>query len=107
MDKKKRILKFESEFDAQLSGDLYKATDDTQKKECNNQLKAELNSNPEFANKFSPVQLEQINDGLTPDGYIWHHHQQEGKMQLVDQKIHTGTGHDGGQKIWGGGEEFR
>jgi RHS repeat-associated protein len=32
----------------------------------------------------------------TPSGYTWHHHQDQGLMQLVDRKVHSKTGHDGG-----------
>jgi DNase/tRNase domain of colicin-like bacteriocin len=32
----------------------------------------------------------------TPEGYVWHHHQDYGKMQLVEEGIHIDTGHTGG-----------
>lgn len=32
----------------------------------------------------------------TPDGYVWHHHQDGNTMQLVPEDIHIATGHDGG-----------
>jgi hypothetical protein len=32
----------------------------------------------------------------TPRGYTWHHHETEGRMQLVKRKIHSKTGHTGG-----------
>jgi RHS repeat-associated protein len=32
----------------------------------------------------------------TPEGYTWHHHQDTGRMQLVDSKVHAQTGHAGG-----------
>jgi len=32
----------------------------------------------------------------TPAGYTWHHHQQSGRMQLVERNIHAQTGHTGG-----------
>ena len=31
-----------------------------------------------------------------PEGYTWHHHQVDGKMQLVPTGIHTATYHRGG-----------
>ncbi len=37
---------------------------------------------------------------FTPEGYVWHHHQDFGKMQLVDEKIHKQTGHTGGFSLW-------
>ncbi|WP_198863722.1 HNH endonuclease [Bacillus velezensis] len=42
-----------------------------------------------------------------PKGFTWHHHQNEGIMQLVDADIHGKTGHTGGRNIWGGGSEYR
>ena len=41
----------------------------------------------------------------TPEGYLWHHHQDVGRMQLVPRKIHERTGHTGGWSIWGGGNK--
>jgi RHS repeat-associated protein len=38
--------------------------------------------------------------GSTPEGYLWHHHQQLGVMQLVKKDIHEGVGHSGGAKLW-------
>ena len=32
----------------------------------------------------------------TPDGYVWHHHQDGKTMQLVPESIHQATGHTGG-----------
>lgn len=36
----------------------------------------------------------------TPKGYTWHHHQETGKMQLVNSRIHQETGHTGGFSLW-------
>jgi DNase/tRNase domain of colicin-like bacteriocin len=36
----------------------------------------------------------------TPAGYTWHHHQQTGRMQLVEYKTHRMTGHTGGFALW-------
>lgn len=36
----------------------------------------------------------------TPRGQTWHHHQNTGRMQLVDSKIHSATGHTGGFSLW-------
>lgn len=32
----------------------------------------------------------------TPEGYTWHHHQDRGRMQLVERNVHRRTGHTGG-----------
>jgi RHS repeat-associated protein len=41
----------------------------------------------------------------TPKNHTWHHHQENGRMQLVNSDIHDATRHTGGQKIHG--EELR
>ena len=98
---------FNSAFDAQLPENLLKASDKVQFTECCTQLKEAIASNPELRNKFTPEQLEQIENGETPDGYTWHHDAEVGKMQLVDSEEHQKTGHTGGRSIWGGGSENR
>jgi hypothetical protein len=35
----------------------------------------------------------------TPEGYTWHHHQDYGKMQLVEKGAHRAVGHTGGFKF--------
>ena len=99
--------KFESQFDAQLPKDMYEATDNKQFEECNKQLKEAVHNDPELRKKFTPEQLEQIENGDTPDGYTWHHDATPGKMQLVDTETHAATGHTGGRIVWGGGTEAR
>ncbi|WP_137940205.1 HNH endonuclease [Chitinivorax sp. B] len=32
----------------------------------------------------------------TPEGYVWHNHQDQKLMQLVSKEAHEKTGHDGG-----------
>jgi hypothetical protein len=99
--------RFESNFDAQLPPELYKETDYKQFKECNNQLKNDVSKNPNLEKGFNKEQLEQIKNGDTPDGYVWHHDAIPGKMQLVDYQIHADTRHTGGKVVWGGGNENR
>ncbi len=36
----------------------------------------------------------------TPKNYVWHHHQQTGRMQLVKGSVHRATGHTGGFHLW-------
>ncbi len=98
---------FDSEYDVQLPEDLYEAKDKEQFEYCNEELKKEIESNPELAEKFDADQLEQIKNGETPDGYTWHHNEEKGKMQLVDSSTHSKSGHTGGKTIWGGGNQNR
>lgn len=101
------VPQFESKFDAQLPEDKLKVKDKEQFKECNIQLKEEIAHNPKMREKFDEEQLEQIQDGETPSGYLWHHDAEVGKMQLVSIEFHQKTGHTGGRSIWGGGTENR
>lgn len=71
------------------------------------QLKDALNKSPELKAQFSEIQLSQIENGETPDGFVWHHEAETGRMQLVDENIHRDTRHTGGRAIWGGGSDAR
>ncbi len=93
--------------DVMLPHDLLKETDAKQFDFCNEKLAQQIESNPELKDKFTKEQLEQISNGDTPDGYSWHHHEEPGKMKLVDLDIHAKTGHTGGKAIWGGGATCR
>ncbi len=101
------VPQFESKYDAQLPEDKLKSTDREQFVECNAQLKEEVVRNKELRDQFDDEQIEQIENGDTPDGYTWHHDADVGKMQLVDTEIHQKTGHTGGRSIWGGGTDNR
>lgn len=69
---------------------------------ANRELKKHIDSSVRIKTKFSRKQIKQINQGDTPSGYTWHHHQDAGILQLVDSEIHEKTGHHGGYSIWGG-----
>jgi hypothetical protein len=98
---------FDSAFDAKLEESQYLDSDARQFKEANKQLKEAVDENPNLRDQFSPEQLEQIEAGDTPEGYVWHHSEEPGELQLVDQEIHEKTGHTGGRSIWGGGTDHR
>ena len=55
---------------------------------------------------FTEEQLEEIEDGDTSSGYVWHHNDETGKMQLVNIEDHDrsqgGAAHTGGKALWGG-----
>jgi len=98
---------FESSFDAKLDESQYTDTDAEQFDEANRQLLDEVRNNEELRNQFTQEQLEQIENGDTPDGYTWHHKEDPGVMQLVKTEIHQRTAHTGGRSIWGGGSQNR
>lgn len=97
---------FESTCDVQLPENLEKASNARQFKECNKQLKENIANNPELRESFTEEQLEEIEDGDTPSGYVWHHNEETGKMQLVKVEDHDrtqgGAAHTGGKALWGG-----
>lgn len=101
------VPKFESQHDVQLPEDRILATDREQSEFCNQDFKKKVEANQELRDKFDEMQLDQIMNGDTPDGYTWHHDAEVGKMQLVDTETHQKTGHTGGKKIWGGGKQYR
>ncbi|MGD8926178.1 MAG: HNH endonuclease, partial [Thioalkalispiraceae bacterium] len=102
---------FDSKFDTVL--------DDTQLnskkpgehfKEANKALREELKKNPDLAKELGLTDKQTawfMKDPAVqkpPKGLTWHHHQDTGRMQLVDEKIHsTFKPHTGGMSIWGGG----
>jgi hypothetical protein len=88
-------------FDARLSSDvalLGKAR--MHKIESTKQLAATLEGNPALKAKFNEAQLSDITKGKESiNGYIWHHHQDIGRMQLIPRKTHVETGHIG-ESLW-------
>uniref|UniRef100_UPI000466DF15 HNH endonuclease n=1 Tax=Bacillus subtilis TaxID=1423 RepID=UPI000466DF15 len=98
---------FKAKFDTKIDSSLYKESDYLQFKDATLKLKEEIEKDPILRNQFNDLQIEMIKAGETPDGYTWHHHQESGRMQLVDQKVHRKTGHTGGRHLWGGGSKNR
>lgn len=95
--------KFDSIFDTQLSPENYKSK--AYAKECNAKLKEAIQNDPELRAKFTPEQIKDIEEGRTPTGYVWHHNEEPGKMQLVKREDHDrtmgGAAHTGGNSLWG------
>lgn len=98
---------FDSVIDISLPKELQKAGNKEQFDFANEKLKEAVNSDPELKKKFTEEQLEQIMNGDRPDGYVWHHSENLGELQLIDKDTHDKTGHTGGQVVWGGGNENR
>lgn len=97
---------FNSVFDAQLPEGLLKASNPKQFNECNRQLKEGIINDAGLEKGFTEDQLEDIENGDTPEGYTWHHNEEVGKMQLVKTEDHDrtqgGAAHTGGKALWGG-----
>lgn len=94
-------------FETTLPEDRYLDSDYQHIKYCNEQLSQAYENGTLDTEQFTDRQLEQIRNGDTPEGYTWHHHEEPGRMQLVDSKIHAETRHEGGRSLWGGGREAR
>lgn len=100
---------FDSNFSVELSEDVYTASDATHFEIANDTLLNSIHQDPAVAKElgFSTDDIECLERGETPEGYLWHHNEEPGVLQLVDRDIHENTGHSGGRAIWGGGEGNR
>lgn len=90
--------------DIDLPKDLYKESFSKQQKYCLEQLQKK--TQPIFGkyrDSFTTEQLDDIANGILPEGYTWHHNEKEGLMQLVDSATHAATSHTGGMSLWGSG----
>lgn len=94
---------FDSAFDTKLDPEDYQ--NPQYAKICNRKLKEAVENDPSLAEKFTPEQLQDIKEGRTPRGYVWHHSEEPGKMQLVKRADHDrtigGAAHTGGNALWG------
>ncbi|WP_161635285.1 HNH endonuclease [Aquimarina macrocephali] len=94
--------KFKYVFRMVLDDDLLLASDYKQFKEATRQLAEQIKTDSELAKKFTKLQLEQIKDGSPRiKDFIWHHNEEKGVMELVDEVTHSLSRHTGGKKIWG------
>lgn len=98
---------FESSHTVELPEQLHQASNKEQFDYANDKLREAVTNDPELRSQFTAEQLEQIENGDRPDGYVWHHAENPGELQLVDRDTHDRTGHTGGQVVWGGGSENR
>ncbi|MEZ6057183.1 MAG: HNH endonuclease [Planctomycetaceae bacterium] len=78
----------------------------THNKAANKALYDQIQADPSLQQRLNLSDAD-VTDLLTsseaPPGFTWHHHQDSGRMQLVDVTIHGDTPHTGGMSIWGGG----
>jgi RHS repeat-associated protein len=91
---------FDSKYDVEIDSSLYSSSNPAQFREANTQLYEGIQKDPSIGDGFSAEQLHQLSQGQTPSGFTWHHHQEAGRLQLVDREIHRNTGHTGGRAIW-------
>ncbi|EJV84261.1 hypothetical protein IG3_02682 [Bacillus cereus HuA2-1] len=79
----------------------FKKSRPTHDRICSKALYEQIRKDPKLAAKFTEEEIELFKLGEVPENYTWHHHQEAGRMQLVDYETHRKTGHTGGYKIWG------
>ena len=95
--------KFDSVYTTELSPEKQKSN--AYAKECNANLKEAVQNDPDLRSKFTKEQLDDIENGRTPNGYVWHHNEEQGKMELVKKSDHDrtsgGAAHTGGSVLWG------
>ena len=91
-------------YDTRFTGSEFGgASYQTQMRMATRDLRTTIETNPQLRSQFNSTQLQAIQsaDAKIP-GYTWHHHQDSGRMQLVDQTVHRRTGHIGGEAMSGG-----
>jgi DNase/tRNase domain of colicin-like bacteriocin len=98
---------FDETYAGQLPDDMLLSSDYVQFDYMNEQLTASIANDPSLMSAFTDEQLSQIAAGETPDGYVWHHSEEPGRMELVDEQTHDEARHTGGRSLWGGGSEYR
>lgn len=97
---------FDSFSDIYLPENLYKESFDKQKKYLIEELKRLTDASTgdkSIMKRFSAEELADIQKGILPEGFVWHHNEKEGLMQLVDFATHDAVAHKGGMSLWGQG----
>ncbi|KIL72274.1 HNH endonuclease [Bacillus badius] len=92
---------FSQLYQLSLPKTLWKASNRKQFKYANERLLNAIQNKSGIRSKFNENQIKDIKAGKTPRGYVWHHHEKRGILQLVNREIHNKTGHTGGKAIWG------
>ncbi|MED4401596.1 T7SS effector LXG polymorphic toxin [Metabacillus fastidiosus] len=98
---------FSSKHQSELPKFLYLKSDSRQFRHLTKELAQKIEEKPELGKKFTEKELKLIKKGKVPKSLTWHHHQDAGKMQLVDYYEHEVAKHTGGRSLWGGGRKGR
>lgn len=54
-----------------------------------------IQKDSKLASQFTTEEINLFKEGKVPENYTLHHHQDIGRMQLVDSNLHSKTAHDG------------
>lgn len=100
---------FDESFNVIIAEEIYTESDSVHFRIANETLYQAIVENPQVAYEMglSQADIQSLASGQTPDGYTWHHNEEPGLLQLVDEETHAQTAHTGGRTIWGGGSEYR
>lgn len=100
---------FDFEYEVNIDETLYLQTDYVQFSYANQELYQAIQADPNLADDLglTPEDIQGLSKGETPEGFTWHHNEEPGVLQLVDQDVHMNTAHTGGREVWGGGNEYR
>ncbi len=99
---KYNMPEFEANFETKVAVSDFNKERYIHDKMANMRLKEVIAKNESLRNKFNTRQLEQIENGITPDGYTWHHdgNPPPGRLQLIDTSLHNAVRHTGGYSLW-------
>lgn len=100
---------FDVEYEVHIDESLYLQSDHVHFSYANQELYDAIQTDPDLAEDLglSEDDIQGLVVGDTPEGFTWHHNEEPGTLQLVEEEVHANTGHTGGREIWGGGGEFR
>jgi hypothetical protein len=100
---------FNAEYEVEMDESIYLQSDYVHFSYANAELYDAIQADPQIADDMGLTEqdLQALANGDTPEGFTWHHSEEPGVLQLVDEDIHANTGHDGGRELWGGGEGNR
>lgn len=90
-----------AKYDTRLPNEAFHAASyKGQMKMASRELSDQIKNGKINSSKFSKAQLKAIHSGKDkiPD-YTWHHHQDNGRIQLIPTKIHGKVGHVGGEAM--------
>ena len=90
-----------AKYDTRLPNEAFhSASYKGQMKMASTDLSSQIKNGKIPSSQFSDAQLKAIHSGKDKvPGYTWHHHQDNGRMQLVPTKIHGKVGHIGGEAM--------
>lgn len=94
---------FDYDYAATIPVDQYTESNGVHISISNEQLYNDIMANPQLAEDIglTAEEVDRLGQGETPEGYVWHHHEQPGRMEMMDREIHDTTGHSGGSSLWG------